>query len=103
MYDAAIILCNISSFSVTNERSIHWTIPMGYETGKTLMIGDTLGDEKAASSNDVSFYPIVTRKENESWKIFCSEAFDEFISGRYSGEYQKKFTDRFYDGFKIVE
>ena len=31
MYDAAIILCNISSFSVTNERSIHWTIPMGPE------------------------------------------------------------------------
>ena len=31
MYDASIILCNISSFSVTNERSIHWTIPMGPE------------------------------------------------------------------------
>lgn len=31
MYDAAIILCNISSFSVTNERSIHWSIPMGPE------------------------------------------------------------------------
>lgn len=31
MYDAAIILCNISSFSTTNERSIHWNIPMGPE------------------------------------------------------------------------
>ena len=78
-------------------------LSMGYEKGKTLMIGDALGDEKAAKSNDVFFYPIVTRKENKSWKIFCSEAFDEFISGRYAGEYQNKFTDRFYDGFKIVE
>lgn len=31
MYDAAIILCNIGSFSTTNERSIHWSIPMGPE------------------------------------------------------------------------
>ncbi|MGN0999390.1 MAG: glycoside hydrolase family 3 protein [Faecousia sp.] len=31
MYDAAIVLCNVGSFSVTNERSLHWTIPMGPE------------------------------------------------------------------------
>ena len=31
MYDAAIILCNISSFSVTNGRSLQWSIPMGPE------------------------------------------------------------------------
>jgi len=31
MYDAAIVLCNVSSFSTTNERSLHWTIPMGPE------------------------------------------------------------------------
>lgn len=30
-YDAAIILCNVGSFSTTNERSLHWTIPMGPE------------------------------------------------------------------------
>lgn len=31
MYDAAIILAHVSSFSVTNERSLHWRIPMGPE------------------------------------------------------------------------
>ena len=31
MYDAAIVLCNISGFSTTNERSLHWSIPMGPE------------------------------------------------------------------------
>lgn len=30
-YDAAIILANVSSFSTTNERNLHWTIPMGPE------------------------------------------------------------------------
>ena len=30
-YDAAIVLCNVSSFSTTNERALHWTIPMGPE------------------------------------------------------------------------
>lgn len=30
-YDAAIVLCNVSGFSTTNERSLHWTIPMGAE------------------------------------------------------------------------
>ena len=31
MYDAAIVLCNVSSFSTTNERSLHWKVPMGPE------------------------------------------------------------------------
>ena len=30
-YDAAILLANISSFSTTNERALHWKIPMGPE------------------------------------------------------------------------
>ncbi|MBP3489661.1 MAG: glycosyl hydrolase family 3 [Roseburia sp.] len=30
-YDAVIVLANVSSFSTTNERSLHWTIPMGPE------------------------------------------------------------------------
>ena len=30
-YDAAIVLANVASFSTTNERSLHWKIPMGPE------------------------------------------------------------------------
>lgn len=30
-YDAAIVLANVGSFSTTNERSLHWKIPMGPE------------------------------------------------------------------------
>ncbi len=31
MYDAAILVCDIQSFSTSNERSLHWNIPMGPE------------------------------------------------------------------------
>lgn len=31
MYDAAIVLCNVGDFSTTNERSLHWQLPMGPE------------------------------------------------------------------------
>ena len=31
MYDAAIVLCDVGDFSTTNERSLHWKIPMGPE------------------------------------------------------------------------
>ncbi|MGN1154746.1 MAG: glycoside hydrolase family 3 protein [Agathobacter sp.] len=30
-YDVAIVLCNVGDFSTTNERSLHWQIPMGPE------------------------------------------------------------------------
>lgn len=30
-YDAAIVIANVASFSTTNERSLHWKIPMGPE------------------------------------------------------------------------
>ncbi len=30
-YDAVILIANISSFAVTNERSLHWQLPMGPE------------------------------------------------------------------------
>lgn len=31
LYDAVIILCHVAGFSTTNERSLHWKIPMGLE------------------------------------------------------------------------
>lgn len=30
-YDTAIVLCNVGDFSTTNERALHWKIPMGPE------------------------------------------------------------------------
>lgn len=75
-------------------------LAMGYQKDKTLMIGDAPGDEKAAKNNDISFYPIVTQKENTSWKVFYTEAFDAFAEGRFPGEYQEKVLAEFHNAFK---
>ena len=66
-----------------------------YSKNNALMVGDALGDLKAAESNDVSFYPIMVKKEKESWSRFTKEALEKFIGNSYSGEYQAKVIDEF--------
>ena len=70
-------------------------IEKGYDRTKVLMVGDALGDLKAAESNEVSFYPIMVKKEKESWSRFTKEALEKFIGNSYSGEYQEKVIDEF--------
>ena len=60
----------------------------GYDLEKILMCGDAPGDEKAASSNGVLYYPILVNHENESWQRFLDEALECFVSGGYKGAYQ---------------
>lgn len=62
----------------------------GYALDKILMCGDAPGDEKAASSNGVLYYPILVNHENESWQRFLDEALERFVSGSYKGEYQNE-------------
>jgi phosphoglycolate phosphatase-like HAD superfamily hydrolase len=66
-----------------------------YDCHKILMIGDALGDQKAAESNDVMFYPINPGTEVASWKRFLDQAFDQFITNRYWGEYEEKLKAEF--------
>ncbi len=66
-----------------------------YEKDHVLMIGDALGDMKAAKANDALFYPINPGAEIESWKRFHDEAFDKFINGEYAGEYEAKVIAEF--------
>lgn len=70
-------------------------IEKGYSKNNALMVGDALGDLKAAESNGVSFYPIMVKKEKESWSRFTKEALEKFIGNSYSGEYQEKVIDEF--------
>lgn len=70
-------------------------IEKGYSKNNALMVGDALGDLKAAKSNEVSFYPIMVKKEKESWSRFTKEALEKFIGNSYSGEYQEKVIDEF--------
>ncbi len=61
-----------------------------YDKQHILMIGDALGDRDAAKKNGLLFYPINPGNEEQSWKRFYNEAFDRFIAGKYSGQYEDK-------------
>ena len=66
-----------------------------YPEEKILMIGDAPGDQAAAKSNGVLFYPVNPGHEDESWKRFYEEALDKFFNGTYSGAYEDKLIKEF--------
>lgn len=59
-----------------------------YPPHRMLVIGDAPGDMRAARNIGALFYPINPGKEPESWRRFLEEAFDKFIEGTYSEEYE---------------
>lgn len=67
----------------------------GYDKEKVLMTGDAPGDLDAAKKNDVFYYPILVRKEKQSWDEFKETAISKLISGEYGGVYQKLKTEQF--------
>ncbi len=74
---------------------INKLIAKGYSRNNVLMVGDALGDLKAAEENEALYYPIMVRKEKESWIRFSKEALERFTSNSYYGEYQEKVIDEF--------
>jgi phosphoglycolate phosphatase-like HAD superfamily hydrolase len=66
-----------------------------YADDHVLMIGDALGDLKAAKANNVLFYPINPGHEDDSWKVFYEEALEMFVNGQYAGEYEEKLVAGF--------
>ena len=63
-----------------------------------LMIGDAWPDVNAARSNGVWYYPILTRREGESWTEFKQTYFDKFLQDGY-GDCQQELMDRFEQNF----
>ena len=54
------------------------------------MVGDALGDYEAAKVNEVLYYPILVKKEKESWERFLSEALDTYMD-----KYQEQVVNEF--------
>ncbi len=54
----------------TKSECIARLLSMGYKKENTVMLGDAIGDSKAASNNMVAFYPILVTKEVKSWTDF---------------------------------
>lgn len=69
---------------------------MGYEKGRVLMCGDSEGDLMAARECGVYFYPILARREEESFQGFISEGLQRFFAGEFGGEYQDRLIFDFY-------
>lgn len=67
----------------------------GYAEDKILMIGDALGDFRAAEENKVLFYPILAGQEEKSWQLLYEEASDKFFSGTYRGKYESELIAEF--------
>jgi len=59
----------------------------GYYKENVLMCGDAPGDLKAAESNGVYYFPILVKKEEESWQDFINQGFSHLLDGSYK-EYE---------------
>jgi len=79
----------------TKAQHLEYATKGKYEKDHVLMVGDAPGDLKAARAADALFYPIMPRKETESWKRFHDEGFDRFIKGRFAGGYEQKLITEF--------
>lgn len=67
----------------------------GYERNRVLMCGDSLGDLESAQQNGVLFYPILVKKEKESWEEFIDKGFNKLIDCTYQGLYQEEKINAF--------
>lgn len=83
----------------SKESCIRALLEKGYEKRKTLMIGDAMGDYEAAEKNEVFFFPILAKKETESWEACRETALDRLFEGNYGGEYQRHVLKQFRDNF----
>ena len=67
----------------------------GYDPDHVLMCGDAPGDYDAARKNGIFFYPILVRREKESWEEFASQGLGRLTDGSYGGSYQEQKAEAF--------
>ncbi len=83
----------------TKEKCLLKMIAEGYNPATILMIGDAMGDYKAAKAAGVRFYPIKVGHETESWQHFTNQVYQQFISGNYTPEAEQAEYQSFVDNF----
>lgn len=67
----------------------------GYAPDHVLMCGDAPGDLEAAEKNGVYYYPILVRREAQSWEEFVREGIVHFLDGTYGDGYQQEKKEQF--------
>jgi len=66
-----------------------------YRPAHALMIGDALGDYRAAQANQCLFFPICPGNEEASWRRFNEQGIEKFLNGSFAGSYQQTLLDEF--------
>jgi hypothetical protein len=59
------------------------------------MVGDALGDLKAAQANGALFFPIEPGAEDLSWRRLFSEGLPRFFAGTFAGPYMAERIESF--------
>ena len=62
-----------------------------------MMVGDAPGDETAADDVGIRFFPILPKRENESWRHFQDAVFPRFLADRYAPAAETRYRARFHD------
>lgn len=70
-------------------------LKLGYDSAKTLMVGDAPGDMESAVKNGVWFFPILVNQEAESWERLRREGIIKLTEGTFTKEYQKELIKEF--------
>lgn len=78
--DVDILLCQDVG---SKAHCIGELIKKGYKPENVLMVGDAPGDRDAAKKNGVNYYPILVKREKESWEN-AAEAFNKLVNGEYA-------------------
>lgn len=72
----------------------------GYKKENVVMTGDAPGDFDAAKKNGVFYFPILVRREKESWEEFKLVAVDKLVDKSFGGDYQEEKITQFLDNLK---
>ena len=70
-------------------------VSRGYAPDHVVMCGDAVGDLEAAEKNDVYYYPIRVRHEEESWREFVTDGLSHLLEGTYGDGYQHEQKEKF--------
>lgn len=79
----------------TKKEHLQYAAGGKYKLENCLMIGDAMGDLRAARANGMCFYPINPGAEADSWRRLRDEAAGLFLAGRYRGEYEDSLIGEF--------
>ena len=90
----------LSQENGTKSDGIRKLLSTGYKQEKCLMVGDALGDFRAAEENGIFYYPILVNQEQSSWEQLVLEALGRLEEGTYGGDYQNQLIQKFQENLR---